>query len=344
MGDVLIDATMLQPKTFQRSTTLSGALLGAPAHRLFASHDVAETRANVARVMKPHDLHVVSGHRVEARMHHAALGDVCISRLCYGADVDIDPGPLGDFFLVMMPLGGHSHISCGTQDLESCNGLGSIASPSLPLKMRWSGDNDQLMVRVAGPFLERMLAAQRGQPLDHPLEFRLGFEWRNCPAWLCAVRFLVDCAESGLDPSEHRLMLAHAGEMVATTLLAAQPHNYKGEVPLRRGAIVPRQVHRVQEFLRAHAHEPVSATQLAKVAGCSLRSLYAGFQEFCGQSPMQYLRELRLERVRSDLLSGCVSTSVSGVALRWGFGHLGRFSSEYKTRFGEHPSETLRRA
>jgi AraC-like DNA-binding protein len=335
---------MLQPKTCRGSTTLSGALLGASAHRLFASRDVAETRTQVARVMKPHDLRVVSGQRVEARMHHAALGDVCISRLRYGADVDIDPGPLGDFFLVMMPLDGHSHISCGTQELESCNGLGSVASPSLPLKMRWSGDNDQLMVRVASPFLERMLAAQRGRPLDHPLEFRLGFEWRNCTAWLCVVRFLVDCAESGLDPSEHKLMVAHAEVMVATTLLAAQPHNYRDEFMPQRGAIVPRQVHRVKEYLRAHAHEPVNATQLAEVAGCSLRSLYAGFQEFCGQSPMQYLRGLRLERVRSDLLSGCVSTSVSGVALRWGFGHLGRFSSEYKARFGEHPSETLRHA
>ena len=139
------------------------------------------------------------------------------------------------------------------------------------------------------------------------------------------------------------LVMAQVEQLVASTLLAEQPHNYREERLPRRSAVLPRHVRRVQEFLRAHAHEPADAARLADVAGCSLRSLYAGFQDFCGMSPMQYLRELRLERVRADLLAGGVSASVSGIALRWGFAHLGRFSAEYKARFGEHPSETLRR-
>jgi AraC-like DNA-binding protein len=35
---------------------------------------------------------------------------------------------------------------------------------------------------------------------------------------------------------------------------------------------------------------------------------------------------------------------VTAVALRWGFGHLGQFAADYRARFGELPSETLRRA
>jgi AraC-like DNA-binding protein len=283
------------------------------------------------------------GQRVEARMYHAALGDVTLSRLCHGADVDISPGPLEDFFLVMMPLGGHALIEYGGATVESHHGLATVASPCQPLKMHWSADCDQLMVRIARPFLERMLAAQRGQPVARPLEFRVGFEWRNSAAWQCVLRFLNDCAESGLQPAENKLMLAHVEELVATTLLGAQPHNYCEEPLPRRSAVLPRHVRRVQEYLRAHAHEPVNAIRLAEVAGCSLRGLYAGFQEFCGASPMQDLRDLRLDRVRADLMTSGAADSVSGVALRWGFAHLGRFSAEYKARFGEHPSETLRR-
>lgn len=334
---------MLQSTTPPRTAILQGALLGSPASQLFASRDLNETRAMVGRVMKPHELTVVSGgQRVEARMYHAPFGDVSLNRLCYGADVDIDPGPLEDFFLVMMPIAGHARIECGPEVVEACQSLGGIASPSLPLKMRWSGNNDQLMVRISRAFLERMLAAQRGRPVERPLEFRADFDWRNSASWQCVMRFLVDCAENGLDPAQHKLVLAHAEQLVASTLLAEQPHNYLDERLPRRSAVLPRHVRRVQEYLRAHAHEPVDAARLAEVAGCSLRSLYAGFQDFCGMSPMQYLRELRLERVRADLLAGSVSTSVSGVALRWGFAHLGRFSAEYKNHFGEHPSETLR--
>jgi AraC-like DNA-binding protein len=32
---------------------------------------------------------------------------------------------------------------------------------------------------------------------------------------------------------------------------------------------------------------------------------------------------------------------VSEIALRWGFGHFGRFAAEYRRRFGESPSQTL---
>jgi AraC-like DNA-binding protein len=36
--------------------------------------------------------------------------------------------------------------------------------------------------------------------------------------------------------------------------------------------------------------------------------------------------------------------TVAAVAHRWGFAHLGRFASAYRCRFGEPPSDTLRRA
>ena len=39
---------------------------------------------------------------------------------------------------------------------------------------------------------------------------------------------------------------------------------------------------------------------------------------------------------------GAGELSVSEVAWRWGFAHHGRFAAQYRTRFGETPSQTLR--
>ena len=55
---------------------------------------------------------------------------------------------------------------------------------------------------------------------------------------------------------------------------------------------------------------------------------------------MRWLRELRLQGARADLRRG--DGSVADIALRWGFGHFGRFAADYARRFGEAPSRTLR--
>jgi transcriptional regulator GlxA family with amidase domain len=58
---------------------------------------------------------------------------------------------------------------------------------------------------------------------------------------------------------------------------------------------------------------------------------------------MAVLKSIRLERAHAELESPDAPASVTGVALKWGFVHLGRFAQDYRRRFGRLPSETLRR-
>ncbi|MEB3099934.1 AraC family transcriptional regulator [Achromobacter sp. D10] len=319
------------------------SVLGQPAQQLFASGDLDEARSMVGRVMRPHHLGVVGAvQRLDARMHHQPLGEVSLNRLRYGANVEIRPGPLEDFFLVQMPLSGCARISSGPQQLDSTPEVASVVSPDDDLAMRWADDNDQFMLRVGRSLLERTLVGHLGCALDRPLRFQLGFRWRECPAWRCLMSYLLDCSTQHANLAEHKLIVHQMEQLVAATLLSAQPHNYTGALPGRRGAVLPRHVRSVQDYLQAHAHEPVSAEQLARIAGVSVRSLYAGFKEFLGVSPMHYLRDLRMERAHAELVSG-ESRNIAGVALRWGFAHMGRFSAGYKERYGVSPSESLRR-
>lgn len=71
-----------------------------------------------------------------------------------------------------------------------------------------------------------------------------------------------------------------------------------------------------------------------------MRTLFAGFREFRNISPMAFLWDVRMERVHGELCGG--TDSVTGIALKWGVAHLGRVSQEYRKRYGELPSETLR--
>ena len=79
------------------------------------------------------------------------------------------------------------------------------------------------------------------------------------------------------------------------------------------------------------------------MAGVSVRTLYAGFKDFRQTSPMEYLRTIRLQRAREELQRQDPDSSVTEIAIRWGFTHMGRFSQDYSRMFGERPSETKRR-
>jgi len=332
---------MLDTSHFPATKMSPGALTALAMNQLFDSSDLDETRAMVGRVMKPHRLGIVGrSQRLDSRMQHVALGEVSLSRLRYGADVDIEPGLLEDFFLVQMPVKGVARVECGDQAVESGPELASVLNPSERTAMRWRADSDQIMVRVSRTLLERTLSVQLGRPLHEGIRFGLGFRWRDSELWTQLLTYILECANQFQDLHRHRLVVTHIEQLVAATLLSVHAHNYAHAAPARSSAVLPRHVRKVQEYLDAHAHEPIRAEQLAQVAGVSLRSLYAGFKEFCGVSPMQYLKDLRLERARAELLAG--SGSVGSIALRWGFGHLGRFSADYRARFGESPSESLR--
>jgi AraC-like DNA-binding protein len=104
-------------------------------------------------------------------------------------------------------------------------------------------------------------------------------------------------------------------------------------------------VKRVEEFISDHAGEPLTVASLAAYAGVSASALYAGFRNFRQTTPMAHLRNVRLQKVHDDLRqAGSGSTiTVTDVAFKWGFAHLSHFTAHYKRKFGELPSDTLRR-
>ncbi|MCA9539226.1 MAG: AraC family transcriptional regulator, partial [Myxococcales bacterium] len=71
--------------------------------------------------------------------------------------------------------------------------------------------------------------------------------------------------------------------------------------------------------------------------------LQAAFRTFRGTTPLSFLREQRIERARQQLLRGEESTTIARVVHDLGLGSPGRFSADYKRRFGESPSATLAR-
>jgi AraC-like DNA-binding protein len=320
------------------------ALLGYP---LFRSNDLEQTRDAVADLFCPHDLKVTAPkQRLEARMHHASLDTISVSRINYGADVTIDRGYLDGILLIHKPLTGAAEISCGKHTQFSRPDLATVINPKLPLRIRRHGNCDSLIVRIPSDEIARQCAQHLGHSLSEPIEFQMPMDicrgggqdwWRLVTALVGAL----DQEDSTLRSSP--LGRAQLVQTLLTALLLCQPHNYRDRL-LRPGPpLAPRFVKRVEEYIEAHADQPITVTDMARHADVSTRSLYAGFRNFRSTSPTAHLRAVRLQRAHDDLLTADENDNVTAIATRWGFTHLSNFTAIYKRRFGECPSVTLRR-
>jgi AraC family ethanolamine operon transcriptional activator len=99
-----------------------------------------------------------------------------------------------------------------------------------------------------------------------------------------------------------------------------------------------------RDLVVAHPEAPPTLVELCEHLHVGVRALNYAFQHALGTSAGEYLRVVRLNRVREELLAarGGGRVILSTIAARWGFWHASQFTRQYRALFGERPSETLR--
>ena len=108
-------------------------------------------------------------------------------------------------------------------------------------------------------------------------------------------------------------------------------------------SLLPRGVRRALDAMRANVGHDWSLADLADISGVSGRTLQRQFRSFLGKTPRAVLRDIRFEGARRALLHGLPDSKVMDVAQDCGLPHFGRFSVEYRRRYGESPSQTQKR-
>ncbi len=104
-------------------------------------------------------------------------------------------------------------------------------------------------------------------------------------------------------------------------------------------------VRAAEQYSLSHTNDRLYVKDLCQATCVSERTLEYAFRAVMNLSPTTYLTRIRLHRVREALLRAKeTQTTVTNVALHWGFWHFGEFAKAYKECFSELPSDTLRRA
>lgn len=250
-----------------------------------------------------------------------------------------------DFLSVTLPLGGA---------LEICERGHSDVFEQGSFHVLRTTEPFDLKVLRGGPVLVANFDTDLIQDHAHSFDARAGWEKRIRSKFFAGApgsssfRRLANFVWSELQRKDsfiRSLMVAREVEdALAATLLQVSLFDPRSLSEKSSGAAAGKALRRAEDFLMAHLTGPVSLAKVSQEAGVSVRTLSRIFHRHHGSSVMQYLKTRRLEAVRRELISAePEGTSVTEVALRHGFGHLGRFSSAYRRAFGELPSESLRR-
>lgn len=309
------------------------------------STDADQVKTMISSMLTPHKLSLLKASSLQSCIRHANFGQVDVIRLGYGAHVRIQPDDLVDYYLIQIPQYGQATVRCGAEEVESIPGVASVLSPNSEIDMNWQASNEQIMIKVDRLLLEQTAQDMGMDPMVNGVHFPAKFECHRSVSWQLMLRYLVDCARNSLSMQRSPLLIRQIEQLVVTTLLGEHPPVLQSGLNRLRSSILPRHIKQVENYLHEHIDQPINLALLAAQAQVSVRTLQVAFKEHCGVSPMQYLRQLRLERVRADLLThgDSLECSVADIAMRWGFAHLGRFSAAYKDRFGETPSQSLQR-
>lgn len=310
--------------------------------------DLDSVRDAVSKRIVRHNVKLATGKALNARFKAYTRKSFSLMTLGYGAPVDINVSPPpNQVHVVQIPLRGSARVASGRAAILSTPEQASLPDPTYGARMSWSVDCEQLIVRLDGDDMKRHLQSMIGGAIADPVHFALGMDLRapRCKSWLRAIQLLLRDVRAQTGIMDHPLLAPQIESMLFTGLLLAQPHNYSDQLVNERDLNTPRHIREVIRRIEEHPDLPLTIEELADESGISIRALQKSFLKTVGRSPMAYLKEIRLRRAHDDLVGADPRSgvTVTDIALKWGFMHLGRFSVSYRERFGESPSMTLRR-
>ena len=96
------------------------------------------------------------------------------------------------------------------------------------------------------------------------------------------------------------------------------------------------------EYIEINLHLKISMLDLKRHTKYSERSLQLIFKKHLNKSPFEYIEEQRLLKAYELIKQHKQSRKTTDIATEVGFRHLGRFSVNFKRRFGVHPSALAR--
>jgi AraC-like DNA-binding protein len=243
-------------------------------------------------------------------------------------------------------VAGVCHVSSGRQSFTAHPGHIFILRPEQAATEHWMDGCQQFIVRIAKHEIDNAICKILGRKPAVDVIFKLLSNDTGISGWIRNLSQLPQNATpSGASFFENQHVAYHLEQSLIMMLLTEVEHSCTTEMSQHNHSPAPYYVKRVEDMFRANFENEISMDDIVGASGVSVRTVFYGFQRWRGTSPMNYLRDMRLDAARQNLAKPeARPKSVSEAALAVGFANFSQFSKLYKMRFGQKPSTTLAEA
>lgn len=212
--------------------------------------------------------------------------------------------------------------------------------------LRSSGAHSLVSISLPPGAVERAAAAIAGR--TDALRIQKGFELRSLKASPMAGVFqsLVASLDALLPLGEalvgklvtDDVLLRAVAVLLDPTLVSREQAN-----PLRHRERLGRaDFDALIDFIRANLDQPLRLTDLEAQSQWSRWALQEAFRQRLNATPMEWIREQRLQRAMEHLQRTQEPLPLGELALSCGYQRLSHFSRDFKKRFGIPPSQVRR--
>lgn len=295
-----------------------------------------EMQAAVARAYFPHELQQLGREAAPGFVRTLDLGPLTLGKIRWGADIALDCDYAEDAYEVNIVLSGRLSWTRGSHSWSAGPGEAAVFVPGKHSTItHWDADATVLGIKIGRGALHQHLpagSAVAGAP-EETMPASLDLRTEQGRSWVSFIRSTAGHVIS--DPATTALPAVRDSMVAAITApMAAFLSPVEATAPPG-----PYMIRRVRDAVEQDLCRRWTLDDLAAVSGVGRRRLQQVFREYVEVSPTAWLLRVRLDRAHQLLTAPSGGGSVSEVAYACGFNHLGRFSQEFRGRFGCTPSE-----
>ena len=308
---------------------------------LFKSDDYQIIKDQISHYLCPHQFDVHAFESLNTRLNGFSFGNCALYDLKYSAPVMVTIDETSNYYLFRITLEGQCKVGLENQHILQSTGIMSVTHPHSKQQIMTNHHCRNIILKIAKQDIDTQLFNMLGYSSLTPVLFDTA----------------LSCTEEGISSIVETLnYLCHAyyniqnwsfisasfTQYLIELILLKVPNNYSTQLTAQRQALLPAYIKKAQQYIQDHLEESITLANLSQYCDVSIRTLQKGFSQFVQQTPIEYIRNQRMERIHLALQNAQSNQTVTDILFEHGIQSLGHFAPLYKKRYGCLPSQTLK--